>query len=78
VKHQLSKSAEPPRGGEAQKALLTEGRRRVPPPAGQAPGVKHQLSKSAEPPRGGEAQKALLTEGRRRVPPQDRNLGDWV
>jgi hypothetical protein len=32
VKHQLSKSAEPPRGGEAQKALLSEGRRRVPPP----------------------------------------------
>jgi hypothetical protein len=30
VKHQLSKSAEPPRGGEAQK--LSEGRRRVPPP----------------------------------------------
>jgi hypothetical protein len=30
--HQLSISAEPPRGGEAQKALLSEGRRRVPPP----------------------------------------------
>ena len=35
MKHQLSKSAEPPRRGEAQKALLFEGRRRVPPPPGQ-------------------------------------------
>jgi len=35
VKRQLSKSAEPPRGGEAQKALLSEGRRRVPPPSRQ-------------------------------------------
>jgi len=35
VKHQLSKSAEPPRGGEPQKAWLFEGRRRVPSPPGQ-------------------------------------------
>ena len=35
MKHQLSKSAEPPRRGEAQKALLFEGRRRVPPASGQ-------------------------------------------
>src|SRR5688572_11182436 len=36
--HQLSKSAEPSHGEEAQKALLSEGRRRVPPPPGREPG----------------------------------------